>query len=250
MNGKASTRIRRLLLATAIALFGSVVARVAATGIHDAVLRHGFTYQGNSLYREGVPMEEMNPEELFSYSRIATDAAYHGYEPGVTLTFDLEYYDSSEAGAKPVLTLPKGTEIQVGLEPGDPLTLTYGLYGYPTYERGWRYVQPFLRIGERLPEAARFCFARTADLERVAHRFAAANPRFFLNHAPASRWDYPYNTVRIFDQDFYRTGTYLSPDLIAPIWDLLDTVLAVAGLILLAASFVPIIRRRAGWPAR
>ncbi len=241
---KSSARIRLILLAGSVVLLAAVPVRIAVPLIHDAERRSAFAYERSSQYRESVPMERMDMRLAGQYIQLGSDLIHYGFDPNLTLPFTLDYFASNEAGAQPVYTLPAGTKVRYSRVAGSPLDLGYGICGFPTYDRGWRYALPFLKENQTTADEPLYYFVRTADLERIAERFFALDSDLFKSRPlMTTRAAYAHWAVRSIDEDFYRTGTFLSPDLGDRILDEGDLALAVAGLVLLGGWAVLRFRR-------
>ena len=93
----------------------------------------------------------------------------------------------------------------------------YGFHSYPTYERGWRYAQPFMLVdqqGEDYKELP-YYFVKMKDLEVVLKE--AVNSTEIVAEAIKQKNrpldEYIFNVTRFIDNRFYTKGVFCSPDL-------------------------------------
>ena len=196
------------LVAAALVLFAA--ARAGMRLWEDQQLADAFRYTENAAwqqYRDGVPMEEI---EFAAYAPLfEVNSAMIGRETRLVLSEALTFYEDAEGKKRPVLTLDAGSVVNAGLwEPG------YGFFTYPTYEAGWRWVQPFVPDGEEPEADAPRYYVR---LEELA---AAARPRVTEDAARAGLSAEEYARLQVCRADifFYDSGVFLSPDLLSPVW--------------------------------
>lgn len=237
----------RAALALAVLLLGILCVQTGARLWNNHVLRAEFVGNGRGeAYEQGVPVTEMDLDSFSSYLVWAVTAEYTAM-PDISLEWDLYYYAAPDATAEPMFTVPAGTEI-LWWEGGAPHA-GYGLYGYPIYAAGWRYVQPFVAAGEEAGEAQPLAFIPTESLEQVAREILTRVPKLqqlaravgFTDTEAARRM------VRVIDEQFYANGVFLSPDLYEPVWTWSSTLLAAAAVVLIGVCLI--LRRRPTLPA-
>lgn len=228
----------RAALALAVVLLAVLCTQTAARLWENHVLRAEFVGNGRGeAYERGVPVTEMDFDSFSPYLVWAVTAAYTAM-PDISLEWDLHYYAAPDPAAEPMFTIPAGTGI-LWWEGAAPHA-GYGLYGYPIYEAGWRYVQPFVSAGGDTGEAAPCAFIRTGDLERVAREILSEAPGLqqVMRAAGLSEKDAASRMVRTVDQLFYANGVFLSPDLYEPVWTWDSTLLAAGAAVLLGVWLV------------
>lgn len=234
-------RIRLLALAAALVLILAVVFRVGIQTYNNVQKTRTFSYNNiDNPYKNGTPLHEMDLSRLRHYLTIATVPLGHKISNTLELPKKVVYYKQQDGIKVPALELPKGTTIL--WKPTDQLydiSLGYGCQGYPTYEKGWRYAQPFMVSGKEtdytlLP----YYFVKTSDLESVAYKaIKSTKPMMdsLANKLRSLRYRV-FTYTRFIDEIFYEKGVFLSPDLIQPIWQLPDAIMIglAAALIILA----------------
>jgi hypothetical protein len=227
MNTK---RIRLLAFAAALVLILTVAVRVGIQAYKNELRIGNFSYNNiDNAYKNGTPLHEMDLSRLRHYLNIATVLLSRKAPNTVELPRKIVYYTQQNGTKVPALELPKGTTIlwRPTKELYD-LSLGYGCQGYPTYEKGWRYAQPFMISGKEtdytlLP----FYYVKTFDLESVAYKAVKSNKSMRDSLAdsliPVRYWVFTY--TRFIDDLFYEKGVFLSPDITQPNWDLPDTIM-------------------------
>lgn len=239
---------RRYALAAAILLLLLVSLRIGHALYHNNRLNSQFTAASPpGPYQEKTAMDAM---DLSVFDRLLPSAFSL---PEFTLTpvlqtpVALRYYTEIPGnGAVPVLEIPQGSPI-AALPPhatGSPFFKAgYGYTSYPTYERGWRYAQPFALAGaEANAYAQPYYYVAQKDLYAVsrvvmdAHKplSAAVKQRGLISKQGA-------HTMTLYLDDLlYQNGQYLSPDLKYPLFDRLNAVLlSLAGFLLLVCLPLP-----------
>lgn len=164
----------------------------------------------------------------------------------------LRYYTAIPGrGDVPALEIPKGSPI-AALPPyatGSPFFKAgYGYTSYPTYERGWRYAQPFVMDGAQADAYEQpYYYVAQKDLHAVSRAVmdankplsAAAKQRGLISAQGA-------HTMTLYLDDLlYQNGQYLSPDLKYPLFDRLNAgLLSLAGVLLVICLPLPAPLRR------
>ena len=191
-------------------------------------------------YQRKVPMDEMDLLEFDSYFDIPFAAISIRVSNVISLPKKIQYYTEEDGKKIPALEMTKGTNILwIPEREFNGFYVGYGLRGYPTYDKGWRYVKPFMIADKPAgPEQNRYYFIRTKDLETVAR---AALPSVkgltgpMRSQTGMSLADAVFTYTRLVDSIFYENGVFCSPDLQRRIWDTPDMLLLClsAGLLLI-----------------
>ncbi len=180
------------------------------------------------------------------------------------LKHDISFYNGPSTFEKPIVTIKKGTEIVLNSAFTDILSPPCSL---PTYERGWR----FAMIGAVLPEENELkdtlCVSEDDELPKVDlykdfERYGGYMDLAYADYSPLTLnafgfvrlndlnrlWDdfkkeysetEPTDTslgeTPVLRADFYlkEKGIYLSPDLLEPVWDWMNTLLILPAVICL-----------------
>ncbi len=204
----------------------------------------------NDQYHDHVPMEEMDLE-AFDLGPDAVALVY--YEPrveSIVLPDDITYYRNFWGVKLPVLTLRKGTELQMMTGSGYALPYGYGFYTFPTYEAGWRYAVPFelytefdgetYLLSTLSQDAFDYLYVRLEDIFRLYQVYWTE----YLTERRQQSTPYTayrlYSTVLYLDGDLRRIGYYMSDEsLLASVFpgDIQALVLGTACLGLSACIF-------------
>ena len=166
--------------------------------------------EAKTQYRTCSSMEEMDLSKFSSWLGLAV--ALPGGEEilEMTLPCDVTYYTMENGRRKEALKLSQGTIVEIHRYENN---LGRDFQGYPTFEKGWRYVRPFRAIGSEADE--QYYYVRTNVLERAVRSYlrtqneTAGNRRMNLIESR----DAVYRAVRYIDVVFYHEGIYCSPDL-------------------------------------
>ena len=176
----------------------------------------GFEYTENEAwqqYRNELKIETIDFQSyasLFAINMTANARTTHFY-----LREPLTYYEEHDGKKQPVLTLETGIQMNPGIwEPG------YGFFSYPTYEAGWRWVQPFVLEVEAPPENAQLYYVRLEDLTAAARYWFESDDalRKSTVWTGLSCEEAAWEIVNNADVIFYDHGIVLSPDLLSPVW--------------------------------
>ena len=225
---------RALAIVLLLIICVSVAGRIKTNRQLKAQYTERETYSGlQGQYQKQVPMEEMD----FSAFNSLFPMALEGQEAvKISLPADLTYYRRVEGGKEAVMTLKKGTKV-LAVHPDFKEILGYGISGFPTYEKGWRYAKAFLT--EAGGETDRY-YVKTKDLERAAAVFLDSSRYYQQRQRESgdSRPDFIFRMTRGIDTVLYENGLYFSPDLARPVWTFRQTCLAIAAAVLLIGSFL------------
>lgn len=239
----ASKRLlRRCIVGVVIILFCSFICRMGHALYHNNQLHTQFSETENiSPYQQEVPIEEIDLtvyNDYFPQVFALIDLNLtSNLETPVTLRYYTEIPTKDTAAA---FEIAKGTTIIAIPEwsTGSQLhDLGYGYTSYPTYERGWRYVRPFLTAGGEVNvESKQYYYVKLGSLESVLGKVIAENKS--LQSAGHIKWRSiltgKHTTARYIDNTLYQHGVYLSPDLSRHVIDFWSILLLIAIGILLA----------------
>ena len=172
-------------------------------------------------YAARVPMEEMDLNvfhTLYGYTFLFPQS-------GSVLRFATEspitYYRQENGGKVPAITLPAGTEVEVGSG------MLPFFFSYPTYEKGWRWAQPVVVPDAEWNEVrGEYFYVKTEELQALAVQWKCewekANAgRPFTTSLCGIRWPLDYDAGEILfelDVALYVNRIFLSPDLPWPFW--------------------------------
>ena len=238
------------LIAGAVLAVLSAVSVLSAARRNNSLLTSEWTPSGHFVqneyltdYREKVPLSEM---DLTQYDFVFTHAiAGVGLtKTTFTLTHSLPYYQEINGKKVEVTSIPAGTTVDAGDYQSVYDALGYGFNGYPTYERGWRWVRAFPLEGEEFREDAPWYYCKTADLEKAAKDLLQESGH--MQHSlqlvqerdGMSEKEFLHIFVCRVDSFFYMRGVYLSPDYLFPLWTWGRTALAAASAALLLSGIL------------
>jgi len=239
----SKTFLWRFVVLTVFILFCFFVYRAGSALYHKHQLRDQFSAAADdSPYQQGIPMEKMDLTAFSSYfPKTFTALGYsltHRLETPVTLKYYTEIPTDEAAVA---LEIKKGTAIIAIPERtiGSPLyELGYGYTSYPTYERGWRYVRPFIMAeGSDHADNEQYYYVKMDSLEAVLNKVIELNKPF---RADIRQQGWTLNKgkhviARYVDNTLYQHGAYLSPDLFYRVFDRFNVMLLGAIGIIIAA---------------
>ena len=237
-------------------LFLRVCGRIQR-GLGQQELNNQFSYaeSGVSEYQENVPMEEINfdrIERICFYNLLGGGQSEKEVPIVVKAPCPIRYY-RNDVGRKVLeKEIPQGTPLYICLENwGEPI-IGYGNISYPTYEKGWRWVRPFLTAEEAdIQEEedmeplsqeekekaleAPYYYVKLDDL--LAVEWAAYDQNDFIRQEyqntvsqdsmGRSLEEVLYNQVIFADQRMRSMGIYCSQDMELPLWRWEDTVYVI-----------------------
>ena len=154
---------------------------------------------------------------------------------------DVSYYYADINGKKKLaFTLTKGTVVNwfswVSEEEHAANTFSYGTLSYPTYEKGWRYVRPFIRIEETGmydKDSLSFYYVKTEELEKVFRdiltmpEMKAERERVGISVNEAVE-----NRIKWIDKVLYEEQYFCSQDLLLPTWRWWDIAIGIVGILI------------------
>lgn len=195
-------------------------------------------------YREKVPLPEMDLSQYdFVFSHAIGGVGLT--KTTFTLTHSLPYYQEIDGKKVEVTSIPAGTTVDAGDYQSVCDALGYGFNGYPTYERGWRWVRAFPPEGEEFREDAPWYYCKTADLEKAAKDLLRESGhmqhslQLLKERDGMSEKEFLHHFVCRVDSFLYMRGVYLSPDYLSPLWTWGHTVLsAVSAALLLSGVLI------------
>lgn len=220
--------LARFSACVAAALLLCLGLRVGLSAWENRELEEGFAPSAEyTSYQEQVPMEEMDLAQYdFLWVRMAT-AQYIPMD--FTLQRDLVYYD--RPGGEAAYTIPAGTQLWWD-------SFRDCVATYPTYEKGWRWARPMAPEGEDPPEE--HYYVPLASLQSAWRDLYATNETVEqrCRQAGLSPEEAARQILLQTDEEFYRRGVYLSPDLPVPLWDFGCTFLGVAAALAAAGALL------------
>ncbi len=167
----------------------------------------------NEPYSQQVPLDQMDFSTYDQYLPDAVAAIKNDLQRSVELPADVNYYASPDDGAKPVLTLKKGTTVFITCEDGMPYNTMYGLTCFPDYKKGWRYGNPFVKddftYEDALAMSERY-YVKTSELEQVAAAYYKANEKAFQQEQTSEQ--YVTGVIQTKDLFLYTGGVFCSPE--------------------------------------
>ena len=195
-------------------------------------------------YLQHRPMEELQYFSIGWNDTAEKHLLSENQPASLTLSFPLRYYSQPDSRSPIALELPRGTQVYFLTETGgDGLySLGSGIYSYPTYTKGWRIASPLLtspyqaNIAPDSWQNIQRYYVRLQDLQRVQQEYIRRCLQTALKQSPFS-WKTLQNYRESLewmlfclhtDEELYRAGYYLSPDLFLPLWDGWDTLLSMA----------------------
>jgi hypothetical protein len=200
-----------------------------------------FSYKDETgQYKKLIPMNQMDLS-LYDYLlEIPQTPVGKKVDNTIVLPINIQYFTEQNGPRSMILEIKKGTRVlwlptdQLG-----DISFGYGLRSYPTYDGGWRYVKPFMALGnqadsKKLP----YYYVRTADLEVITKQVINSNE--YLASSIKEQGVTINNAVfaytRVIDSIFYDNGVFCSLDLLKQVWHWGDTVLLslAIGVLLIA----------------
>lgn len=185
-------------------------------------------------YEQKIPVKDM-AEALERVQTNIVTAERQGNlpSPKTVLPTDLTYYEEPNAESAVLMEIPKGTEVLYFLDTETCMAeYGYGVCSFPGYEAGWRCVRPFLRAEEaasqdpaELAGELPYGYIRLEELEAVSREYYTEVPQGSIESS-LSMEERIFEELRATDKEFYQKGICNSPDLLYPVWDMWDTVLA------------------------
>lgn len=171
-------------------------------------IREEFEDNGkNEPYSQQIPLEEMDFSVYNQYVNLPKAAIQDNSPKKMELLGDVSYYKSPE-DQEPSVVLKKGTVVYVnsslGLEAG------YGMQGWPAYQEGWRYAQPFdvYEGGKAQVTGEGWYYVRTENLFEVADGYYRAAKVTAMPPEQCRK-----NVVMYVDISLYLSGAFCSPDI-------------------------------------
>jgi hypothetical protein len=219
----------------------SLIYRVGGQIYRNQQKINRFSYNNQmEQYERRIPMDNMDLHEYSVYFQIPQTLEGIRVSNVIELPREIQYF--TEQDGKKILTMEisKGKSILwLPSEQLNDIYIGYGLRSYPTYDKGWRYVKPFMLSGQNTDiEQLPYYFVRTKDLEAVAKE--AIRSTKYLMKTVQNRGMSMENAIfiytRFIDNIFYDKGVFCSPDLLRQVWRWKDTVLLClsAGLLFIA----------------
>ena len=213
--------------------------------------------------QDEIPLHEI--EENTLYQTLETISGFSKVDDSIPHTIklseDIRYYEEPGEGQEPAYILSAGTEIKWH-DPGDsegnmqkyyhtegywdntydrPYSAEekaglkhssgYGLESFPTYEKGWRYVRPFV-TAEETEMPGTYYYVRLKDLENVVYDLYA-HLDLDMEKMSMPIETRVYVMTRRLDSQWYDSGIFLSKDIYKSVWHWWDTALLFLLVVLL-----------------
>lgn len=213
----------------------SVVANFVIAGrtfSYNRSVKNSFEYSCDSgpraQYREKTPVHKM---QLQAYWNFFVEPMVGIEKVTFELPCDVEYYTVDDHDVKILAkTIAAGTEVraQVREESMDMIAqYGYGVWGFPTYDRGWRYAQPFCPVDAK--KDSNFYYVITEDLEQAALCMAQSENAY--RQPDQTEAEAVEAMVLAIDRELYAEGLWCSPSLLKPAWSLWNTAASVVMLL-------------------
>jgi len=202
-------------------------------------------------YAEALENGEFNLELLTKTTFVGEHALIGSppFEYNISSPVTIRYYSNPD-DISPVFTVEKGDTIwcrppSQSVYEGD---VTYhGLESLPTDKRGWRLAKPFITKGKEQNDS--LLYVKLSDLDSVCGEWLKENVDlipFFKNTTPKERSrlqkEYLKDMPLYIDNELYERGSYLSPDLLTPVFSPASVVSLSVSVVSLAAYLI--LRRR------
>ncbi|MEA4887995.1 MAG: hypothetical protein VB070_00805 [Clostridiaceae bacterium] len=215
---KRMKTIRRLAAILAAACLWILLLQVGIRFYKNRQIVSEFSYNAyQQQYQRAVPVDEMDFNEYRRYFTQNETANKLAVNNRVSLPVHIRYYTKQDEKMILSFEIPKGTSVFwtasdafYGVDAG------YGICGYPTYERGWRYARPFITTNQNTDiKQIPYYFVRTDDLDMTAKAIITENEnlRKSIKSQGLSISDAGFVLTRYIDYIFYDRGVFCSPDL-------------------------------------
>lgn len=210
-----------------------IVYRSASAIYHNQQLSERFTATENvSPYQQEIPMEKMDLTAYTPYFPTIFALPSYSWTHRIETPVSLQYYTEIPTDETTVaLEIPKGTSI-IAVPEGSSVStfqeVGYGYTSYPTYERGWRYVRPFVTTEGMDPaDTEQYYYVKMDSLEAVLAKAIEVNKSVRVS-IQQQRWSLhkgKHIIARYIDNVMYENGAYLSPDLFYRVFDRWNVIL-------------------------
>ncbi|MGI6537917.1 MAG: hypothetical protein ACOX22_06210 [Caldicoprobacterales bacterium] len=207
-----------------ILIFIIIVTRISVTVLNNHNLANTFTPSPSEPYQQQMPISEEGFIDDYIYRLYSPFAVAPIGRPNTfVLNQPISYFSAPDDNLKPAITLEAGKTYIINTN--DKNDYKYGIKSWPTYKKGWRYVIPFVEVGDEklIPQAY---YVKLKDLIPPLKLITGG-----LRYLPKG---YNYRrTLLINDEMLYKEGYYLSPDLYNPIIDVWNITLFIGALCLI-----------------
>lgn len=244
----------RFAVLTVIFLFFLFVYRVGFALYNNNQLRKEFSSSTTSSpYQQRVQMEKMDMSAFNPYFPKIFTALDYDLKHRIETPISLKYYSKIPIDGKGIsFEIPKDTTIVAIPEwtTGSKFyEIGYGYTSYPTYEKGWRYVRPFILADDLNPvDNEQFYYVDMGSLEAVLDKVIEVNQPFQaeIRQQGWSLKKGQHVVARYIDNALYQHGVYLSPDLFYKVIDRWNAILLGAIGIIVATYLLG----RGTWSSR
>jgi len=200
----------------------------------------------SKAFIEEVPLHEMDEKLLYELFNPYFDPWPMVQNPvlfpyAVITEKEICYYKEPTEKSEVTHMIPAGSMIKWS-HPEDTVDYVlagcegYGVISFPTYEKGWRYVKPFVMSDEtEMPDE--MYYVRLEDLEYV-FQAVQKHPEYAVS---LSGWESEearlFGTTRYIDKVFYDHGVFISKDYYRKVWHWWDMVFLMMFFVLQGMSF-------------
>ena len=203
-------------------------------------------------YRNQIPMDEMDKTEL--NNAVGHAVAVGNLKVEFTLGKDIYYYAEPDKNSEVVHVLKKG-DVLINLCTSHSHYSDERFCSFPTYERGWRYALPVLRVDSQNHDLVwhansqeeAYAYISLDDVKYLYTSFLNAYCDIMEEIGNIVTKEQRKNTsyVFLYDELLYDRGIYLSPDLYKSYWDTtLTKVTCVVAFCVLMIILLEVIRKK------
>ncbi len=230
-------KIRAVFAVTAVVCIALIGVRSVPAVIHNSALHSEFKENQSKVNTDGIYY--LSYSQVKSMYQIANElSGYSGYTLYPTkLTHGKEYFFNTEHEItfysctgifeKPVAVIKKGTKIRFDTR---YLGLNFFPNSFPTFQRGWRFVSISGGIDDKSVEKLNYAYVKIEDLENLWRDFQKNFPE---GAELVDKSADITSLIYVSDNILKYNGIYLSPDLLEPVWDWLNTLLILPAVICL-----------------
>ena len=252
-----SKKIRTVLLTLSAVCIALTGVRSVSAIIHNNAMQSEFKEVSDNITPDkGFFLPYSDGKSLYQFEEDSTKYGYQtfplkgGGRCTVKLTKDISLYNGPSTFEKPIVTIKKGTQINI-----DTSLMSVNEFpgSLPTYERGWRFTKIFKalfdddntvksmfgvddkeleRVQRAWTGAAFHAYVKLEDLQSVWKDLASQYPDF----AEPMHEENTNKTPLLYSDELLKeNGVYLSPDLLKPVWDAFNTLLVITAAVCILA---------------
>ena len=255
-----SKKIRAVLIDVSAVCIALIGVRLVFAIIHNNAMQSEFKEVSDSITPDkGFYLPYSEGKSLYQFEEDSTKYGYQTFHPSwlkrggkctVKLTKDVSLYNGPSIFEKPIVTIKKGTQINI-----DTSLMSVNEFpgSLPTYEQGWRFTKIFKalfddddavksmfgvddreleRVQRAWTGAAFHAYVKLEDLQSVWKDLASQYPDF----AEPMHEENTNKTPLLYSDELLKeNGVYLSPDLLKPVWDAFNTLLVITAAVCILA---------------